>query len=152
MNEESKGEVAIYETEDGQTKLEVSLKEDTVWLTQTQMIDLFQRDQSVISRHINNIFKEGELDSKSNMQKMHIANSDKPVFLYNLDVIISLGCRVKSHRGTRFRIWAAQVLPDKKRIPTTHKAFQSKRFYVIIASIYGANLIFNRFRRDVSIT
>jgi hypothetical protein len=76
------------------------------------MADLFQRDQSVISRHVNNVFKEGELDEESNMQKMHIANSDKPVTYYNLDVIISVGYRVKSHRGTQFRIWATGTLRE----------------------------------------
>jgi len=73
----------------------VRLKHETVWLTQAQMVKLFQRDQSVISRHVNNVFKEGGLPRKSNMQKMHIANSDKPVAFYNLNVIISVGYRVK---------------------------------------------------------
>jgi hypothetical protein len=75
-------------------------------------VKLFQRDQSVISRHIRNVFKEGELDEKSNMQKMHIANSDKPVAFYNLDVIISVGYRVKSIQGTQFRIWASRILKE----------------------------------------
>ena len=73
---------------------------------------LFQRDQSVISRHIRNVFNEKELDEKSNMQKMHIANSDKPVSFYNLDVIISVGYRVKSIQGTQFRQWATQRLKN----------------------------------------
>jgi hypothetical protein len=85
---------------------------ETVWLTQKEMAELFQRDQSVISRHINNVFKEGELDPDSNMHFLHIANSDKPVALYNLDVIISVGYRVKSHRGTQFRIWATGTLRE----------------------------------------
>jgi len=76
------------------------------------MEKLFQRDQSVISRHVNNIFKEGELQRRGNMQKMHIANSDKPVAFYNLDIIISVGYRVKSQRGTQFRIWATTILKD----------------------------------------
>ncbi len=74
------------------------------------MAELFQRNQSVISRHVNNVFREGELPRQSNMQKMHIALSDKPVALYSLDVIISVGYRVKSYRGTQFRIWASSVL------------------------------------------
>ena len=98
--------------EDGKTTLEVQLEKDTVWLNQAQLVDLFQRDQSVISRHIRNVFKEGELEEKSNMQKMHIANSDKPVVVYNLDVIISVGYRVKSQRGTQFRQWATRILRD----------------------------------------
>lgn len=81
------GEIIVYQSEDGKTAIEVQLEKDTVWLTQTQMADLFQRDQSVISRHLNNVFKEKELDKKSNMQKMHIAFSDKPMAFYNLDVI-----------------------------------------------------------------
>ena len=106
------GEIVIYQAEDGKTSLEVHLEQNTVWLTQTQMVELFGRDQSVISRHVRNVFKEGELDEKSNMQKMHIAKSDKPVAFYNLDVIISVGYRIKSFRGTQFRIWATSVLKD----------------------------------------
>ena len=106
------GEIVLYQSEDGQAALDVHLKDETVWLTQAQMEKLFQRNQSVISRHVNNIFKEGELQRRSNMQKMHIANSDKPVAFYNLDVIISVGYRVKSLRGTQFRIWATTILKD----------------------------------------
>jgi len=105
-------DVVIYRAEDGQTQLDVQLDQDTVWLNQSQLVDLFQRDQSVLSRHIRNVFKEGELDEKSNMQKMHIANSDKPVVFYNLDVIISVGYRVKSQRGTQFRQWATRILRE----------------------------------------
>lgn len=106
------GEVALFEAPDGQIRLDVRLEHDTVWLTQAQMVELFGRDQSVISRHIGNTFKEGELERESNMQKMHIANSDKPVEVYSLDVIISVGYRVKSLRGTQFRIWATRTLRD----------------------------------------
>jgi prophage maintenance system killer protein len=106
------GEVALFEAPDGQIRLDVRLEHDTVWLTQAQMVRLFGRDQSVVSRHIGNVFKEGELGRESNMQKMHIANSDKPVEFYNLDVVISVGYRVKSLRGTQFRIWATRTLRD----------------------------------------
>lgn len=106
------GEIILYQTANGQTEMNVRLADETVWLTQAQMVELFGRDQSVISRHVNNVFKEGELEKESNMQKMHIANSDKPVAFYNLDVIISVGYRVKSKRGTQFRIWATKVLKD----------------------------------------
>lgn len=102
-------ELVIFETKDNAIKLEVPVENETVWLTQAQMIELFDRDQSVISRHINNAFKE-ELDKESNMQKMHIANSDKPVAFYSLDVVISVGYRVKSNRGVEFRKWANSVL------------------------------------------
>lgn len=105
-------EIILYQTGELTERIEVRLENETVWLSQDQMSALFQRDQSVISRHIRNVFKEGELDEKSNMQKMHIANSDKPVVYYNLDVIISVGYRVKSKQGTQFRIWATNVLRD----------------------------------------
>jgi len=91
-------EIVLFETEDKEIKLEVPVEQDTVWLTQAQMTELFSVDRTVITRHINNVFREGELERESNVQKMHIANSDKPVQLYNLDVIISVGYRVKSKR------------------------------------------------------
>ena len=106
------GEVILYQAANGETRLEVRLEQDTVWLSQSQMVALFGRDQSVISRHLGNVFKEGELERESNMQKMHIAHSDKPVDLYSLDVIISVGYRVKSQQGTRFRQWATGVLRE----------------------------------------
>ena len=102
----------MYSTVDGDTKINVKIENGTVQLTQSQMSELFQRDRSVITKHIANIFKEGELDEKSNVQILHIANSDKPVTLYNLDVIISVGYRVKFLRGTQFRIWANKVLKE----------------------------------------
>lgn len=111
-NEFSGGDVVLFQAEDGRARLEVQLARETVWLNQDQMTVLFDRDQSVISRHIRSVFKEGELDEISNMQKMHIANSDRPVTFYNLDVIISVGYRVKSPRGTQFRQWATRVLRD----------------------------------------
>lgn len=105
-------DITIYQTTDNQTSVEVQFDGNTVWLNQSQIALLFQRDRSVLTKHINNVFKEGELDEKSNVQKMHIANSDKPVTYYNLDVIISVGYRVKSQRGTQFRQWATQRLKD----------------------------------------
>jgi death-on-curing family protein len=109
---EGKGEVVIYENSNGSTAIEVRLQEETVWLNQHQLTVLFNRDQSVISRHIKNVFAEGELDEKSNMHFLHIANSDKPTAFYNLNVIISVGYRIKSKQGTQFRIWATQTLKD----------------------------------------
>ena len=105
-------EIVIYQSEDGLIKVDVLFENETVWLTQQQMSLLFQKDISVISRHIRNIFDEGELDEKSNLHFLQIPNSDRPVRLYNLDVIISVGYRVKSHQGTQFRIWATQRLRD----------------------------------------
>lgn len=101
-------EIAIYESDSGQ--IAVTIEHDSVWLRQEQLAELFGRDRTVIGRHIRNVFAEGELERASNVQNLHIAGSDKPVAFYNLDVIISLGYRVKSREGTRFRQWANQVL------------------------------------------
>ena len=105
-------EIVLFETKDKEIKLSVPIEEDTVWLTQAQMTELFSVDRTVITRHVNNIFKEGELGRESNVQKLHIANADRPVQFYNLDVIISVGYRVKSQRGIEFRQWANKVLKD----------------------------------------
>ena len=102
-------EIVIFQSGDRKVSLPVAIENDTVWLSQSQMIQLFERDQSVISRHINNAFKE-ELDRESNMHFLHIANADRPVAYYSLDVIISVGYRVKSQRGVEFRRWANSVL------------------------------------------
>ena len=102
----------IFKTQDESISVDVRLENETVWLMQDQMAILFERDRTVIVKHIANVFSEGELDEISNVQKMHIPNSDKPVKLYNLDVIISVGYRVKSQRGTQFRIWATQRLKE----------------------------------------
>ena len=108
---ENKGEIVVYQP-DEITRLEVRVNDDTVWLTQGQMSDLFGRDRTVISKHIRNIFSEQELDEKSNVHFLHFANSDKPVKLFSLDVIISVGYRVKSTQGTRFRQWANKVIKE----------------------------------------
>lgn len=117
MSEEiKKGEIIIYKAQEG-PELQVRMDGETVWLSQGQMAELFQKDQGTISRHINNVFKEGELNiadstlKQANMQKMHIG-LDKPTVYYNLDLIISVGYRVNSKRGTQFRIWATQRLRD----------------------------------------
>ncbi|MBQ7649332.1 MAG: virulence RhuM family protein [Victivallales bacterium] len=107
----SENQIIIYQP-DEITRLEVRMAEDTVWLTQSQMTDLFQRDRTVVTRHINNVFAEGELEEKSNVHFLHIASSDKPVKEYSLNVVISVGYRVKSFRGTQFRIWATNILRE----------------------------------------
>ena len=105
--------IVIYQTEDGHTQIDVRLENETVWLTQAQIADLFQKEQSVIARHISNVFKEGELDDKSNMHFLHnTIYKYRPTRIYSLDVIISVGYRVKSQRGTAFRIWARNVLKE----------------------------------------
>lgn len=96
----NKNEIILFENQE--VKLEVNIQDETVWLTQSQMAELFGRDIGVISRHIKNVFEE-ELEEKSNLQKMQIANSDKPVSFYSLDVIISVGYRVKSKNSILFR-------------------------------------------------
>ena len=106
-----KDEIVLYQP-DATIQLEVRLQDETVWLSQQQMAELFQKDRTVITRHINNIFSEGELDEKSNVHFLHFPFSDKPTKLYNLDVIISVGYRVKSQRGTQFRRWATSVLKE----------------------------------------
>ena len=104
--------IIIYQTEDGQTKIDVRLENDTVWLTQAQMAELFEKDQSVVARHINNAIKDGELD-ESNMHFLHNTHYKyRPTKIYDLDVIISVGYRVHSKRGTAFRIWARKIIKD----------------------------------------
>ena len=105
-----KNESVFFETEDREITLSVPIEDETVWLNQAQMTTLFGVDRTVITRHVNNVFKEGELVRESNVQNLHIANSDRPVQFYSLDVIISVGYRVKSKRGVEFRKWANSVL------------------------------------------
>jgi len=107
--ESQKGEIVMYQP-DETIRLEVIVEDESVWLTQQQITELFNRDRTVINRHINNVFKEGECDKESNVHFLHIPNSDKPVMYYSLDVIISVGYRVKSLNGTKFRRWANSVL------------------------------------------
>lgn len=104
--------IEIYQTQDGQTQVEVWFDNDTVWLSQAQMVTLFGRDVSVISRHIRNALDEGEISEKSNLQKMQIASSDRPVTFYDLETVISVGYRIKSPQGVAFRRWATARLKD----------------------------------------
>jgi prophage maintenance system killer protein len=105
-------EVVIYKTSEGKLELEVKLKEESLWMRQEEMARLFEVGRNTITRHINNVFRSGELEEKSNVQKMYIPNSDKPVKFYDLDVIISVGYRVNSKKATQFRIWATRVLRE----------------------------------------
>ena len=107
--------IIMYTTEDGLTKIETTFEDDTVWLSLDQMAELFQRDRSVIGKHVRNIFKEGELNKDSVWAKFAYTAADGKIYnvdYYNLDVIISVGYRVKSHRGTQFRIWAMGILKE----------------------------------------
>ena len=118
MNNQIKSDIIIYKDINGEIKLDVSLENDTVWLSQKQLEILFDRDKSVISRHIRNIFKEGELDKNSTVAKNATVQKEgkrevkREVEFYNLDMIISLGYRVNSKRATSFRVWATKVLKE----------------------------------------
>ena len=108
-----KSEILIYQNNDGNIKIDVRLEEDTVWLTQDQMADLFGKAKSTINEHIKNVFDEKELSEADTMKKFGISEfQQKAPYFYNLDVIISVGYRVKSHQGTQFRIWATQRLRE----------------------------------------
>ena len=118
---DNNNQIIIYQTDDDQTQIDVRLENETVWLTQAQMADLFQKDRTVISRHIRNVFKEGELDESLVCAKFALPKKygrregyiqEAEATIYNLDVIISVGYRVKSQRGTAFRIWATKVLKE----------------------------------------
>lgn len=126
--------VVIYQSKSGAIELRGDFSKETIWATQAQIVNLFNVDQSVVSRHINNIFKDGEILKKSNMQKMHNANSDKPVTLYSLDVILGVGYRTNSKVAIEFRKWATKTLRNyivdgyainKSRIAKNYERFQS---------------------------
>jgi len=131
-NIKSKNEMVIYQTKNGAIELRGDFSRDTIWAAQTQIVELFGVDQSVVSRHIKNIFKDGEIVQKSNMQKMHIANSDKPVAFYSLDMILAVGYRTNSKIAIEFRKWATKTLRqyivdgyaiNKKRIAKNYSQF-----------------------------
>jgi death-on-curing family protein len=107
-----KGEIVIYQTKSGAIELRGDFINETIWATQAQIVNLFSVDQSVVSRHIKNVFKDGEIEEKSNMQKMHNANSDKPVISYSLDVILGVGYRTNSKVAIEFRKWATKTLKN----------------------------------------
>lgn len=165
----STAEFLIFTSQAQEQGIEVRYEDETIWLSQKLMAELFSVDRSVITKHIKNIFQEGELDEKSNVQKMHIANSDKPVSFYNLDVIISVGYRVNSRRATQFRQWATQVLKefaikgyvlDKKRLENGNYLgedyfeqlleeireirLSERRFYQKITDIYATSVDYNK--------
>lgn len=110
--EENKNQIVIYSGVGRAPKIEVKLENDTVWLSQALMAQLFGIERSVVTKHLSTVFKTHEVDEKSNVQFLHIANSDKPVKFYSLDVIISVGYRINSKKATQFRIWATRVLRD----------------------------------------
>lgn len=117
-NQQNNGNIILYQTEDGKSRIEVTLCNDTVWLTADQMAELFQRNKSTISRHIKNVFEDEELNPDSTVaffatvQNEGSRTVERNLAYYNLDMIISVGYRVKSHRGVQFRIWATQILRE----------------------------------------
>jgi hypothetical protein len=118
MNSEDSAEFLLYQTEDGQTRVQVRFLDETVWLTQKQLAELFQKDVRTINEHIQNVFEEGELEREATIRKFRIVQTEgkrqveRDVDHYNLDVIISVGYRVRSHRGTQFRQWATKQLRE----------------------------------------
>src|SRR3972149_4474430 len=108
----NRGEIIIYQTSKKEVELEVRFEGETVWLRQDEIAKLYGKERSVVTRHINKIFADKEVDKKSNVQFLHIANSDKPVAFYNLDVILAIGYRTNSSRAIQFRIWATNVLKN----------------------------------------
>jgi len=122
----------VYQAKSGAILLKSDIEHETFWANQADIANLYEKDQSVISRHINSIFKDGEVDEKSNMQKMHIANSDKPVVFYSLDIILAVGYRTNSKKAIEFRKWATKTLKqyivdgyaiNRKRIAVNYERF-----------------------------
>jgi hypothetical protein len=156
----------LYTGSDGDVNVEVFLKDETVWMTQKAMSLLFGKERSVITKHLKNIFSSGELEEKSNVQKMHFGHSDKPIKFYNLDAIISVGYRINSYQATQFRIWATKTLKeyiikgfvlDDERLKQGNRVFgkdyfdellerireiraSERRFYQKIADIYALSV------------
>ena len=113
MNEvDNNNKIVIYQTTDGETSIDVKIENETVWLSANQMAVLFGRDEKTLRKHINNVFSEGELPKEDNTQFLRVVGVKQSIAFYNLDVIISVGYRVKSKQGTQFRIWANKVLKE----------------------------------------
>jgi len=173
----SGSEIILYQTEEGSTKVEVRLEGETVWLSQKQMCDLFEKDKRTVSEHIRNVFKEGELQEDSVVRNFRTTATDGKsyqVVHYNLDVVISVGYRVRSHRGTQFRIWATQRLReylvkgftlDDERLKNPDQPFDyfeeltrriqdirtsERRFYRKVTDIYATSVDYDP-TQDISI-
>lgn len=132
----NKNDLVIYQAKNGAIQLRGDFSHETIWATQADMIRLFNVDQSVVSRHIRNVFKDKEVDPKSNMQKVHIANSDKPVSLYSLDVILSVGYRANSKIAIEFRKWATKTLRDHiTKGFTINKKVAGRNYHILMKSI-----------------
>ena len=103
MSEMPENKIEIFQSENGEIEFTGDLENETIWATQKQIVEIFEKDRTVITRHINNILRDNEVDEKSNVQKMHIANSDKPVKFYSLDIILAVGYRTNSKKAIEFR-------------------------------------------------
>ncbi|HDH31433.1 MAG TPA: Fic/DOC family protein [Candidatus Wolfebacteria bacterium] len=134
--QQNKGEIIIYQISKKEVGLKVRFVGDTVWLTQAQIAQLYGKERSVITKHINKIFKDGEVDKKGNVHFLHIANSDKPVAFYSLDIILSVGYRTNSANAIKFRKWSTEILKgyllkgyavNQKRLLETKEKFQELR-------------------------
>ena len=132
-------ESEVYMSPGGEIQLDVPLGSDTVWLTQDQMAKLFGSSQRMMSYHIRNVFSDNELDRKSNIQKMYIAGSDKPISLHSLDVIISVGYRVKSTEGVHFRRWATTIL--RERLLKVHRQRLTERQHLKILGALASHVL-----------
>ena len=164
---DNQSQILLYQTEDGQTKIEVKLNEDTVWLTQAQLGELFQKAKATISEHIKNIFEEKELDKISTVRNFRTVQIEgnrevvRELEFYNLDVIISVGYRVKSHRGTQFRIWATQRLReflikgftlDDERLKNAGNLNYFKELLERIRDIRSSEKVFYQQVKDIYVT
>ena len=112
MNKNTNDQIILYTDKNGNVELRTDIEKDTLWATQQQIARLFETERSVVTKHINNVFKDKEIDKKSNVQKMHIANSDKLIALYSLDIILAVGYRTNSKKAIVFRKWATGILRD----------------------------------------
>jgi len=128
-------DIVIYEN--GEVALKATVKNETIWLRQNQIAEIFSKDRTVITRHINNILKDKEVDEKSNVQKMHIANSDKPVNFYSLDIILAVGYRTNSAKAIKFRKWSTKILKEYliKGYALNKERLQQQKFDELNATI-----------------
>ena len=149
----------LYTSNEGEVNIEVYLQDETIWLTQKAMGDLFGKERSVITRHLKNIFASGELEEKSNVQKMHFDHSDKPIKFYNLDVIISVGYRVNSYQATQSRIWVTKTLTeyiikgfvlDDERLKQGNRVFGKDYFEELLERIREIRASERRFYQKIT--
>jgi prophage maintenance system killer protein/prophage antirepressor-like protein len=130
-----KNSIEIYDN--GSVELEIQFDGETIWLRQNEIAELFGKDRTVVTRHINNVLKDDEVEQKSNVQKMHIANSDKPVAFYSLDIILAVGYRTNSSKAIKFRKWATKILKEYliKGYSINQKQFQQKQLTELTSTI-----------------